>query len=561
MSTPSSSGYPQADREDGRGTPARGVAFSRWVVAAALLLALLYNLPNLVYPFFEDTALFATIGHWMHFHLLPYRDLFDQKPPAIYWLTWAISGFLGDSSVATRGVELGFILATSLSCGLLVNPKRRPWSAALVVVFAGALSSSTLWGLPDRGQVEFYQATLMSLGALFLARFLAGTQWRRAALLASGFFLALACWLKPQAAIFAVAAAALVAARGLKLRQPRRLLFQLISLAVGATIASAPFLVWLLLTGTWSGFVHTLFGTDIAYVNHTPWPPLIIVLLVIKPYRLLGLPAILILILMAFGLYRTMRRGSKDRWLAALLAVWLLCTALQFWSGHYLFDYQKAVMMPPIAVLSALGLAFLASRSARFALARPGPLRTILAGAIVVLFAVPITIDAHWIADARDFALWTTGSLSTNELYQRHGHEQSYFDYSRQLAAARFVRAHSEPHDTVQIIGRAAVFYLYVQRKPATPFLITSTALDLNRRYQPQLFDVFMKDLRRARPTFILVRTDDAFPWFRLPTSLKMVRKDSELSRFLRRSYDYVGPLDSSFLLFHRSPGERSISE
>ncbi|HKI85539.1 MAG TPA: hypothetical protein VKA53_02220 [Thermoanaerobaculia bacterium] len=527
------------------------VAIAHRALVVALLFALIYNLPNLIYPFFEDTALFATIGHWMHFHLLPYRDLFDQKPPAIYWLTWAVSGTLGDSSLATRAVELGFILVTSLACGLSVRPRRRPWAGALAVIFAGALSSSMLWGLPDRGQVEFYQATLMSLGALFLARFLSEPQPEGGNLLASGFFLALACWLKPQAAIFALGVAAIVTARALKRRQPRRLPAQLLLLAAGAALASGPFLLWLKATGTWNGFVHTLFGTDIAYVNHTPWPPLIIVLLVLKPFRLPGLPAFLILLLMTVGLLRTMKRDSNERWLGALLAVWLVSTALQFWSGHYLFDYQKAVMMPPVAILSALGLALIAGRAAR--LVRHASLRSFLAVAIVVLFVVPITLDAHWIADAGDFALWTAGRLSTTELYLRHGREQGYFDYSRQLATARFVRAHTTPQDKVQIIGRAAVFYLYVHRRPATPFLITSTALDLSRPGQPRLFNSFIKDLRRSRPSYILVRTDDAFPWFRLPTSLKMVRDDPELSRFLRRSYEYVGPLETSFLLFHRS--------
>jgi len=534
----------------------RQLTVARCALAAALLIALIYNLPNLIYPFFEDTALFATIGHWMHFHLLPYRDLFDQKPPAIYWLTWAISGALGDSSLATRAVEVGFILVTSLACGLSVRTRHHPWTGALAVTFAGALSSSMLWGLPDRGQVEFYQATLMSLGALFLARFLSGRAPERRNLLASGFFLALACWLKPQAAIFAVGVAAIVTARGLKRRQTRRLPAQLLFLLAGVALASGPFLLWLGATGTWSGFVHTLFDTDIAYVNHRPWPPLIIVLRVLKPFRLPGLPAVLMLLLMTLGFLRTMKRGSEERWLGVLLAVWLVSTALQFWSGHYLFDYQKAVMMPPVAILSALGLAHVAERVARRA-PHTG-MRSFLAAAITVLSVATITLNAHWLADAGDFALWTSGRLSTNELYLRHGQERRYFDYSRQLAAARFVRAHSAPRDEVQIIGRAGVFYLYVHRRPATPFLITSTALDRGRSGQPRIFNSFMTDLRNANPSYILVRTDDAFPWFRLPSSLSMVRDDPELSRFLRRSYDYVGPLESSFLLFRRSDRERS---
>ena len=57
------------------------IAFAAWVAAVILV-----NVPNFVYPFFEDSAIFAAVGRWMHAGLLPDRDLLDMKPPGVHWV-------------------------------------------------------------------------------------------------------------------------------------------------------------------------------------------------------------------------------------------------------------------------------------------------------------------------------------------------------------------------------------------------------------------------------------------------------------------------------------------
>src|SRR5689334_17499602 len=93
----------------------------RRAVLAAVVAVVLYNLPNFIFPFFEDTGLFAAFGHYMWHGLVPYRDLLDQKPPGIFAVTALTSKLLGDSSIASRLVELAFIVAASLGAGAIVR--------------------------------------------------------------------------------------------------------------------------------------------------------------------------------------------------------------------------------------------------------------------------------------------------------------------------------------------------------------------------------------------------------------------------------------------------------
>lgn len=63
----------------------RGLTRS-WPDVVGVLVAALYAIPTLAYPFGRDQAIFYYIGReWLH-GTLPYRDAFDLKPPAVYAL-------------------------------------------------------------------------------------------------------------------------------------------------------------------------------------------------------------------------------------------------------------------------------------------------------------------------------------------------------------------------------------------------------------------------------------------------------------------------------------------
>jgi hypothetical protein len=71
------------DRDGGiRADPARA---DRFVGNLLLATAVAFALPSLAYPFGRDQALYHYVARgWFDHGLLPYRNIFDQKPPGIY---------------------------------------------------------------------------------------------------------------------------------------------------------------------------------------------------------------------------------------------------------------------------------------------------------------------------------------------------------------------------------------------------------------------------------------------------------------------------------------------
>src|SRR5262245_5043963 len=70
--------------------PADGRPMIRTLVLASAALLVLLRLPSLVQPMGADQALYAYVGERILDGGLPYRDAWDQKPPAIHFLYAAL---------------------------------------------------------------------------------------------------------------------------------------------------------------------------------------------------------------------------------------------------------------------------------------------------------------------------------------------------------------------------------------------------------------------------------------------------------------------------------------
>src|SRR2546426_1181291 len=107
------------------------------------LLPILFYLPVMVAPFERDEGVYATIAQRLLRGDIPYRDLFDNKPPLIYgWYTFSFLLF-GESVVAPRIIAAVLLSCTTLALfgqSTMLFPRRVAYLAA------GAFALST--GLP-----------------------------------------------------------------------------------------------------------------------------------------------------------------------------------------------------------------------------------------------------------------------------------------------------------------------------------------------------------------------------------------------------------------------------
>lgn len=221
------------------------------------LAALLVMLPTCSYRYGLDQSLYHYVGRgWLH-GMLPYRDSFDIKPPAIYALYALLNLCFGESQHPIRIAEIACVLALGFVTAAAVTPEKRsddpdghggadaPDGPRAVDGLAGTSALLlgafyvTLFGFWDTGQVELWEAACL-VGSFALVNARSGPSTRR--LLGAGALASAAVLFKITAAIPAVGLGAFCVMRGLNAHS-RRVSSAFRSLSVFAVGAVAPLAV------------------------------------------------------------------------------------------------------------------------------------------------------------------------------------------------------------------------------------------------------------------------------------------------------------------------------
>lgn len=141
----------------------------RWYVVLVCLLVL--RVPSLVQPAGADQGLYAYVGTRILDGGLPYRDAWDQKPPAIHFIYAVMYGLWAHESVVavTDFVIAGLVawMLVHLGARLTGAPLAGGAAAALFLVL-GDPSLTRLAGVRIRSQCETFIAAAIT-GALLIA--------------------------------------------------------------------------------------------------------------------------------------------------------------------------------------------------------------------------------------------------------------------------------------------------------------------------------------------------------------------------------------------------------
>lgn len=220
--------------------PAIGARASRfvWPWLALIVVLIGLRLPSLVQPAGGDQGLYGYAGQRILDGGVMYRDMWDQKPPAIafvYAMLWRVAPHEG----LVPGADLA---AAAMVAWLLVVIGRRRYSAsvgygaAAIVLLFGDPYLQRLSGIYVRGQCEPFMALAVTIGLALLS----SRSRRRPHLVAAGAALAMAFWLKYNAATYALPlAAAAWAWGGGTDRDRRRVLDEVVWIGVGFGLVAA----------------------------------------------------------------------------------------------------------------------------------------------------------------------------------------------------------------------------------------------------------------------------------------------------------------------------------
>jgi hypothetical protein len=517
------------DRESSRGR----IAF----VGAALLLVSIVvavHVVRLAEPLGVDQGLFACFARWVPRGWLPYRDLFDSKPPLfLYW--WGASAVVPADVVRAawwwEGLWLVGTLGTSYALAARVWGR---WEglATAALLFVGLWSPA--WGaFWSRAQAEEVLALPMVASAWLAWRAL---DRPRLALWAGVLVGVCGLFKIPSMAIalsWGVTWLACVSWRGAAERVGLML--------VGALLPWALAFGWFAAHGATSSFVEGVFvyhRYNAAFIA-PPWGG------VLRDFATKMITeASLLVVLAVVGLLRLIRRRAREaHWLAA----WIIATMAAVVLQRQLAGYHYMLALPALAVAGAYGLVDIvrAVRAPTVRLVAGG-------GLLAVLLLAGRDAAVWWRAYAPDLD-YLRGRLS-RETYLL-AIQQGGFSMANEEQAALWLREHTAPTDGILVWGLSPGIYALADRHPVTRFpfhKILMTDAPFSRMW-PGLDERrarFMEGLRRDPPVYVLVGRGDANGFEPLDSFTSMTRF-RELKLMLQTEYTPDVPL-GRFLLLRR---------
>lgn len=464
------------------------------VTAATFLL----RVPFWGRPLDADEGLYAYGGWQMLKGLVLYRDLYDLKPPGVYFLNALVFSL---SSPEALNI---FICAALVSCATAMAVyliARCLWDGrtALVAGLLFALFSSSLYIQGAGVNTEVFMLCPYMWAFYFMVRCLNGGSVRNAAL--AGILLGCATLFKQ------VAGAALpvgVLALWFTAREQgsvRRLPVMLSMFVAGALFPWAAALTYFGSHGAARDFLHWVVMYPFSYMSHTRHILNHAVALERVWWGLRGL-----LPLWVFGIAGTILILLKARGHHGILLVLFLAVSLAgALAGWNLFPHYFVQVVPALALLSSHALVW-AWRSTAARRSIPGAVGISAAlVAAVTFYAVQHYVAYRQPSDAR------LSSLEHTTTFMGFAR----FDLSR--AAGLALRERTSEKDTVFVWKDRAEVNFYALRK--TPSRMPIAALP-----NTDITGTVLEDVRREKPEYIVVF--NALAIFRFDGLLDLVRRD-----------------------------------
>jgi len=457
----------------------------RWACAvllfAAIAVFVLVRVPLVSVPLERDEGEYAYIAQRLLAGDVPYRDAFDQKPPAIFFVYAAALALFGSS---VEGIHLFLHAWTAATALALFGCVRRRGSAVAaafaVLLFSVVSADPKLTG--NAANTELFMLLPMVASVYCLLRASdsgASSGWW----IATGALAATACWFKQVAvtnALFAAAVAAWQFGRPSS-RDVAALARSWAGLVAGAVLASAPVLLGFAAAGAWRPFVDAVFLHNVRYSRNVG--PL-------QGLEILGerlseqAPSLAVcwaLAVLAPILLRR-RRGSKSGfWLA-----WLIVSMLGVSVGFYFRPHYFFQVLPAFAVLAGLTLGVMGERL----MMRGGWLAAAGFGVLIAMAVLPPIVANRTILMA-----------SSPDEISRAIYGMNPFPESVRIG--NHIRLTSEPGDRVYIVGSEPQILFYAERASATRYIffypLTGVYPDVLERQRE-----VMADVAAARPLYVV---------------------------------------------------------
>lgn len=533
--------------------PGAGPGRRAWLVV--LGGSTLLGLVSLVFPFGRDHGIYAWIARLVLDGRVMYRDIMMGMAPLTALVHALAMVLFGDSMLSIRLVDLAWTAATAaLVCRFAWQAFGRRWLA----VGAG-IGFATLYYLFDfwnTAQVDGF-LNLPIVGAFVLAlpalqRPGAGNRWRW---FGAGVLLGTAVFFKYPIGLLVPVLGGLALLTSLRSGRGRTGALWLLA---GFGALAAVVLGALAVAGALPAFLEPLTRRAFGYATHdylgegalgrlvrmfTTW--------LSRPGQgiggLLGVVGLLVSVV-AFRQRRFLGQGCS-RLALVLLWLWLAVALVTVYLQGRMFYYHYLPVLPPLALLTALGAA---------ALLRPiwsGPepagRRAVLTAGVVLLLLCCTAFPGRF----GDLAGIVIGSRSLADYRADPMHSTPDFSLGEQVELARHLRATTGPRDRVFVWGVDPLVNLLARRGSVTRFIYNHHLV--SDWTWPGLRRRFINELASDPPEVFVIVHDDATPWVtgHDRDSYESLFYFDELLEFVARNYE-VGNRVGRFDVLRRTDSE-----
>lgn len=518
-----------------------------FILAGLIGLALVLALPVVTYPMGRDQGMYANIARTILNGGLPFVDMWDIKPPAIYYIYAVGIALFGPGAAALRGIDLVTVPFTLAALYWLALKLSGRGAAVLTcVLFPVFYFTETFASLTQSDAIVTLPMTLAVFCVVNVAQY---PRASRAALIWSvgaGALCALTIWFKHYYALFVLALVIehVLTRRGIPYKEA--LAFCLGGLPVGALP-----LAYFVSTGVWDEMLIVARGT--AQYNAQSYTGLDTFIGQIWHYFLFRLQHWgVVIALAAFWPFAAWRgQFSLGQW--RIVGLWLLSGLGFVLIQGKGFDTHWIPMLPPLVLFAASALDAGLHRilSGLGQLYKPNNVNSARTGVILVYGLVTFALSAILVKDTWIRA-WPhlSGTEPLVVYYARF--QANDLKPNESLRVIRYLQRRTVPGDTLYIWGfRPEVYYLSNLR-PATRFQAQFPLA--STYYPPEWRQENVDTLWAALPPYVLVLQADYMRWVtgRDDDSAWILAHDySELNDWLICNYQRVEEM-GDFLIWKR---------
>jgi hypothetical protein len=456
----------------------------------------------------SDEGVYATMAQGLLDGKVPYRDLFDNKPPLIYG--WYAFDFLllGESVIAPRIVASLLLSFTTLSLFGLARMLLPRDPAYLAAVLFAVTTGIPFVALGANTEAYMLLPLVTSLAAFTIGIHRGGTGW----LLLAGALGGLAIMTK-QVAVWNLLALAVFSLwwrwrlDGLAPRILAPALYLLAGAAATIVLIVIPFAG----AGALSDFLYANLAYNWLYLGALSYGERLAQLTNgLLVFSALAAP----LVAGAMLGFLTLMRGRRLP-MDHMLILWALASLLGVATGGRFFPHYFLQLLPALAVLTAAAVY-------RLLLHRQGQSVPKLALLLcVITLAVSLGTNA---------VLYLAPEAAEKRVAETTLEHKQWEDDSEALAV--YIGDRTGPDDTIFNFGREAQIYFYAQRRPAVRYFA-----DWPYWWDESTLSETIEALRQTKPAYII---DSAQP----PLFEDYAQYHPQALRaFLAENYEYEGKL------------------